>query len=113
MTSGDAYRKLEQEKIRIAADRTFGRIADAASAMIKGIDSIRELKEKAKTDYSAFRTLFPMLPDNYKPEDLFGAYGGKETAIRAIYGENTPPPGVASEYIYRFLCDYNVKMNRK
>jgi len=42
-----------------------------------------------------------------------GAYGEKETAIRAIYGENTPPPGVASEDIYRFLCDYNVKMNRK
>ena len=110
---GNAYRKLEQENIRIAADRNYSRIENAAAAMIKGIDSIRELKEKAKTDYSAFRTLFPMLPDNYKPEDLFGAYGEKETVIRTIYGENTPPPGVASEDIYRFLCDYNVKMNRK
>lgn len=110
---GDAYRKLEQEKIRIAADRSYSRISDAAAAMVKGVDSIRKLKEKAKTDFAAFRTLFPLLPDNYKPEDLFNAYGGKEAAIKAIYGENTPPPDTASEAIYRFLCDYNVRMNRK
>lgn len=110
---GDAYRKLELEKIRIASDRSYSRIENAAAAMINGVNSIRELKEKAKNDYSAFRTLFPVIPDNYKPEDLFRAYGGKETAIRTIYGENTPPPDVASEDIYRFLCDYNVKMNRK
>lgn len=110
---GDAYRKLEQEKIRIAVDRSYSRIADAAAAMVKGVDSIRKLKEKARTDFAAFRTLFPLLPDNYKPEDLFNAYGGKEAAIKAIYGGNTPPPDIASEDIYRFLCDYNVKMNRK
>ena len=105
----EAIVRMENERYKERSERGYSRIDDAASAMVSGVKGIRNLAEKAKTDYKAFRTLFPLLPNNYKPEDLFGAYGGKEAAIRAIYGDDSPPPDVANRDIYAFLCDYNCR----
>ena len=106
-----ALDKLEYEERQQDAEKGFNRIEVAASAIAKGIESVRSLKEKAKSNYEAFRELFPLLPNNYKPKDLFEAYGGKKEAIQAIYGDCSPSETSAHEDIYRFLCDYNVKMN--
>ena len=105
----EAIVRMENERYKERSERGYSRIDDAASAMVSGVKGIRNLAEKAKTDYKAFRTLFPLLPNNYKPEDLFGAYGGKEAAIRAVYGDDSPPGDVASRDIYKFLCDYNCR----
>lgn len=109
----DAIVRMENERYKERAERGYSRIDDAASDMVAGVKGIRNLAEKAKADYSVFRRLFPNLPNNYKAFDLFMAYRGKETAIRAIYGNDSPPPDVASRDIYKFLCDYNCRMNRK
>ena len=82
-------------------------------AMIEGVKNIQELKEKAKNDFSAFTELFPNVPNNHTAYTYWKAYGGNEDAIRAIYGDNAPPPNIASDDIGRFLCDYNIRINRK
>ena len=79
--------------------------------MVKGIDEYSKLKEEAKNDYSAFRRLFPQLPNNYKPEDLFNAYSGKETAIRTLFRGKEVSAEEASDRICKYLIDYNVKFN--
>ena len=109
----EAIVRMENDQAKEEAAKGYVRIDDAASAMVQGVQSVQKLAEKAKNDYKAFRTLFPLLPNNYKPEDLFGAYGGKETAIRAVYGNNAPPSEVASRDIYGYLCEYNCWMSRK
>ena len=109
----EAITRMETERTRQEQSKGYPLIRDSAAAMLKGVNDIRKLAEKAKTDFKAFRTLFPLLPNNYKPEDLFNAYAGKEDAIRAVYGDNLPPPETASRDIYGFLCDYNCRMNRK
>lgn len=109
----EAIARMETERARREQSKSYPLIRDSAAAMLKGVQDIRKLAEKAKTDFKAFRTLFPVLPNNYKPEDLFNAYAGKEDAIRAVYGDNPPPPDMASRDIYGFLCDYNCRMNRK
>lgn len=109
----EAIIKMENERYNEQAARGYTRIGDAAAAMVKGVTGIRNLAEKAKKDYKAFRELFPSLPNDYKPSDLFEAYGGKEAAIRAIYGDNAPTAELASRDIYGFLCDYNCRVNRK
>lgn len=109
----EAIVRMENDQAKEEAAKGYVRIDDAASAMVQGVQSVQKLAEKAKNDYKAFRTLFPLLPNNYKPEDLFGAYGGKETAIRAVYGNNAPPSEVASRDIYGYLCEYNCRMSRK
>ena len=101
-----AYDQRQEESLR-----GFNKIDSAAAAITKGIDAVRELKEKAKSDYSAFRRLYPSIPSNYKAETLFEAYGGSKGAIRAIYGNDLTSPNEAHEGIDRFLCDYNVKKN--
>jgi hypothetical protein len=101
------------KEIREQKQKSYSRINDAACAMVSGVESIKKLKEEAKNDYNAFRRLFPLLPSNYKPEELWMAYGGNEDAIQAIYGENSPSPDVASDDIGKFLCEYNINRNKK
>lgn len=107
------YIKLSNEKIIEQSQKSYTRIEDAAGAMIIGVKNIQTLKEKAKNDFSAFTELFPSVPSNYTAEVYWKAYRGDEDAIRAIYGDNAPPPNIASDDIGRFLCDYNIRINRK
>lgn len=109
----DVIVRRETEEQMQRQQRGFTKIDNAAAAIVKGVDTVRELKEKAKTQIKAFRTLFPSLPKGYTETVLFEAYGGKETAIRAIYGpELKMTTKQASEDLYRRLCDYNVKVNK-
>lgn len=101
--------RLEKAKVNKATEKNFSTIDDAAAAMIKGIDEFSKLKEEAKNDYYAFRRLFPQLPNNYKPEDLFNAYSGKEIAIRTLFRGKEVSAEEASDRICKYLIDYNVK----
>ena len=102
-----AITKLESERLNAENLKGCSTIKGMGAAFVKGINSIEELRKKAKSDFKAFRTLFPNLPSNYKENDLFLAYGGKEAAIQAIFGEDIPA-SEASEAIFRYLCDYNI-----
>jgi len=81
--------------------------------MIEGVKNIQELKKKAKNDFSAFTELFPNVPNNHTAYTYWKAYGGNEDTIRAIYGDNAPPPNIASDDIGKFLCEYNIRINHK
>lgn len=109
----DEHVKLSNETAMKQSQKGFTRIEDAACAMIEGVKNIQELKEKTKNDFSAFTELFPNVPNNHTAYTYWKAYGGNEDAIRAIYGDNAPPPNIASDDIGRFLCDYNIRINRK
>lgn len=102
-----AITKLESERLNAENLKGCSTVKGMGMAFVKGINSIEELRKKAKSDFKAFRTLFPKLPSNYKEDDLFLAYGGKETAIQAIFGKDMPA-AEASEAIFRYLCDYNI-----
>ncbi len=104
--------KIESEKLIEHIQKSYARIDGAACAIVKGIDEIKKIKEKAKSDYSAFRQLFPYIPSNYNANDLWMAYGGNESAIRAIYKKDVPSADVASDDIGRFLCEYNIKLQK-
>ena len=95
------------------SQKGFTRIEDAACAMIEGVKNIQELKKKAKNDFSAFTELFPNVPNNLTAYTYWKAYGGNEDTIRAIYGDNAPPPNIASDDIGKFLCEYNIRINHK
>ena len=103
---------FENEKTREQSLKGYTRVEDAASAIVVGVNKIQTLKDKAKTDYKAFRKLFPLIPDNYKPDVLWKAYSGNTEAIRAIYGLNPPPPDVASDDIGKFLCSFNISQTK-
>lgn len=105
--------KMVNEEFIKQSKKSYTRLESAAGAMVEGVKKIQSLKEKAKTDYNAFRELFPQLPGNYRSEDLWKAYGGNENAIRAIYGDEYPSSSIASDDIGKYLCEYNIKLNRK
>lgn len=109
----DEHVKLSNETAMKQSQKGFTRIEDAACAMIEGVKNIQELKKKAKNDFSAFTELFPNVPNNHTAYTYWKAYGGNENAIRAIYGDNAPPPNIASDDIGKFLCEYNIRINHK
>ena len=80
----DEHVKLSNETAMKQSQKGFTRIEDAACAMIEGVKNIQELKKKVNED-----------------------------AIRAIYGDNAPPPNIASDDIGKFLCEYNIRINHK
>ena len=106
-----SYIRLEQEQSRQRQGKGYTIIADFAKALVTGLEDFQRLREKAKNDFKAFRALFPNIPSNYKPEDLFCAYNGKEGAILTIFGKPVSAE-YAREAISRYLCDFNVKMQK-
>lgn len=105
-----AITKKEEDDINAQSKKGFTRIEKKATEIVRGIESIKDLRKKAKTDIVAFRELFPYLPKEHTEKVIFEAYGGKEEAIREIYGEDHPSN--VEKDIFSRLCDYNCKIKK-
>lgn len=101
----------EDELRRLQGTKGFTRIENAAGAILQGIESVKKLKAEAKKNIEAFRTLFPSIPDGYSEKILFEAFSGKEDAIQTVFRKPIKADD-ASEALYRWLCDYNVRVNK-
>lgn len=102
----------KEDELRKTQERKgFTRIESAAGAILQGVESIKKLKAEAKKNIEAFRTLFPSIPDGYSEKTLFEAFSGKEDAIQTVFRKPIKADD-ASETLYRWLCDYNVRINK-
>lgn len=104
--------RKESEIIRQKAENGYLKIDTALTAIVAGIDKVRELKKRAESDYMAFRELFPMIPEKYNPHILWEAWRGNKKAIQQVYEENVPPPDIVQDDIGRYLCNYNITANK-
>lgn len=55
-----------------------------ASRMVflhQGLDGARKLNQQAKTDYSAFRLIFPKLPEDKQPNEYWEAWKVNEKSV--------------------------------
>ena len=59
--------------------------------IISGVDAVRELSKKAKTDYKAFRELYPRLPSDRTSEVYWRAWRLNELRVG------------------KYLCEFNIK----
>ena len=84
----DAINKREESNTRAThSDPIHKQMAN----ITVGVDKVRELNEKAKTDYGAFRELFPKTPSKRSPFVWWRAWRLKEQRIG------------------KYLCEYNIR----
>lgn len=105
--------RKESEKIRQEVEKGYSRNENLVKDIVLGAQSIKEKREKAKRDYKAFCEFFPCLPDEYKPEVLWKAWGGNNEALHEVYGDNIPAADVAEKDIGRYLCNYNIVKSKE
>lgn len=100
--------RKESEKIRQEVEKGYSRNETLAKDIVIGAQRIQKEREKAKLDFKAFCEFFPYLPDKYKPDVLWKAWGGNKEALREIYGEHIPATEYAEKDIGMYLCNYNI-----
>lgn len=102
----------ERNERQAMIDAGYPTIESAAQAIVKGIEDMKILKEKAKSDFKAFRELFPGLPNTFHAETIWSAYKGNEIALRQCVADYTDTES-AQARLFDFLCDYNINNKNK
>lgn len=109
-TEIDAVERIKQREQR---ELCHSKIENAAAAIVAGIDQLKDIKNRAKEDFTAFCELFPLLPDAFPPETWWKAWKGEREYQCNIYGPNCPPADIASIDIGKYLCEFNIQINKK
>lgn len=109
----EALERNEKKLIEERKERGFTRIDTAAQSIVSGIDSVREMNEKAKSDFQTFCRLFPHIPKDYSPQIWWEAWKGEEDALKLIYKGDCPSFNNAERDIGKYLCEYNIQIERK
>lgn len=102
----------ERNERQAMIDAGYPTIESAAQAIVKGIEDMKILKEKAKSDFKAFRELFPSLPNTFHAETIWSAYKGNEIALRQCVADYTDTES-AQARLFDFLCNYNINNKNK
>lgn len=106
-----AIERVEKNKAETLREKGFCKVDAAAAAMITGVETVKELRDRAITSFNAFTELFPNLPDTYSPDIWWHAWNGSGNALKIIYKNNLPDKEVAKRDIGCYLCDYNIRFN--
>lgn len=105
--------RKESEIIRQQVEDGYSNNEILIKDIVTGAQRVKEEREKAKNDFTAFCEFFPHLPEHYDPVTLWKAWGGDKVALRRIYGDNIPTSEVAEKDIGTYLCDYNVAKSKE
>lgn len=108
----DRYRmkmRIDIERQKEKSKNGYTRLESFGVGIAKGIDNYRELKEKAKNDFKAFKKIFPNVPIKYNSETIWRAWRGEKEAIRELYGDKVPDETTIEDKIGSWLCEYNTR----
>lgn len=108
-----AIERREIERSRIEKENGYSRNETLCRDIVLGAKSIKDKREKAIANFDLFLEFFPYIPDKYKPETWWKAWGGDKDALMQIYGENIHLIEKAQDDVGRFLCEYNMAKNKQ